>query len=130
MLFQVPHKETASAHRGKSVTRSRPAWPRSGPTTQDAQRAPTRPRQTRAPPGVVALSPLFRTTSGPDQGPIQPPPKRSAHRRRCTVQRTQHLPGTAVTLPDKDPASETVGTPVYHPGFPLCIQFMISGRPS
>jgi hypothetical protein len=25
---------------------------------------------------------------------------------------------------------ETVGTPAYHPGFPLCIQFTISGRPS
>jgi hypothetical protein len=23
-----------------------------------------------------------------------------------------------------------VGTPVYHPEFPLCIQFMIPGRPS
>jgi hypothetical protein len=23
-----------------------------------------------------------------------------------------------------------VGTPAYHPGFPLCIQFMIRGRPS
>jgi hypothetical protein len=27
-------------------------------------------------------------------------------------------------------AREVVWTPVYHPGFPLCIQFMIPGRPS
>jgi hypothetical protein len=25
---------------------------------------------------------------------------------------------------------DLVGTPAYHPGFPLCIQFMIPGRPS
>jgi hypothetical protein len=25
---------------------------------------------------------------------------------------------------------EAMGTPAYHPGFPLCIQFMIPGRPS
>jgi hypothetical protein len=26
--------------------------------------------------------------------------------------------------------NEVVGTPAYHPGFPLCMQFMIPGRPS
>jgi hypothetical protein len=30
----------------------------------------------------------------------------------------------------QNPGKPDVGTPAYHPGFPLCIQFMIPGRPS
>jgi hypothetical protein len=39
---------------------------------------------------------------------------------------------TALEKVSKDASSlwADVGTPVYHPEFPLCIQFMIPGRPS